>query len=267
MKRLGGILSFLLLAALVAGGAYLQRESVELFTNKVCQNLFSIQKIDLQGNFYRSKEELLATLPRECHSERPWLWEIDFGSLKDKLEQNPWVESARLNWHILPIRLSIQVKEADPWLVVEDGSNTWLVSRRGDLLSPLSSLSTQDLVLQVSELARLDGVTLPQAAVTDSGSQQKADELATALRLLTLFERSFAELFRVERYRYRRAGELEIFPFDIHRYPKILFSAEDYRDARERIAQLKIVLDDLENRKEQARIVDLRFSAQAVVRK
>lgn len=280
MATIRGLLGIALMCAILSGLYALHAEAnavagtatpedrgaaIEKFVRelpaKVARNLLAFSRVNVSGNYYVSDSDVLtaAGLDRE-----PWIWKHGFGSLDQALAHYPWIASHELSWTLYPLALNIAVHEAKPWLVVELGSVSWLVSRDARLLQPLSTIKDTELIVDSVKLPRLDGIAVSGAE--DPSLTVVSERLQRALRMLRFYQIAAEFPFEVERFTYLGDEGLMITPAQRRRYPAVLLSDETFSDARAAIVNLKRVLDDLNERGERAARIDLRFDGQAVVR-
>lgn len=227
--------------------------------NLVLGNLLKYRTVELDA--YRlKKEELLVKLGL---AKDPWVWQLSPIELRQKLLQLPWVEEAVVELSFFPLRLLIKVREAEPWLVARYRGYSWLVSSAGELLEPLEGVTNSGLVVEAAELMRLDG--LDKHDLLPNTLSSPNSRFVHAVRELSLFELAGGFPFRVEKAELLEEGALALEPYDRARYPLVLLQASSLSEAEQVLLRLRQVLADLENRRERARKIDLRFRSQVVV--
>lgn len=195
-----------------------------------------------------------------------WLWEAVQPGFGARLKRSPWCERAVLHWEIYPLRLTVDVTEAEPWLVAEFGQHSWLLSRRGQLLQPLESVTDQKLIVEISELPRLSAGGDEGSPGAGGGLDAAGEKFHTALNRLKLIDEAGGFPFDVERFTMLNDGALQAEPLRSGEFPKVTFLANGKEGAFDTLRRLATVLDDLKKRGESASEVDLRFAKQAVVR-
>lgn len=229
--------------------------------SELSQNILRRGAIELSGNYYLSDDAIRDQLQFE---QPEWFWQSSPTEVEQRLIDLPWIRKASAHWQIYPLKLRVEVVEHEPWMVAEMASDSWLISHDGHLIVPLSQLHNPALILKASELARLDGLE----------SQQQPQEVSSradarfryAIDILKLLELGGGMPFVVERYHLRQDRGLEVFPLEWQRYPRVIFGPEDFDDAQHKLSQLRVVLNDLEQRGESAELLDLRFNDQVVLR-
>ena len=233
---------------------------------------YDISKIE--GLYRLSRPALVQTL--FAHGDAPWLWQASLAELQQRLRRHPWVADAKLTTRLLPLRVEVSIREEEPWLVAEYESRSWLVARSGKLLAPLSTFKNPELIMEASELPRLQG--LESNSALSSSLSASSTRLDYAVRQLLLIELAGGFPFEVSQIILRDEGSLEIHPLSrdlsgssskstqVVPAERIVISALSFDLARQRLGQLQQVLADLTKRGETVKELDLRFHGQAVVR-
>ena len=222
-------------------------------------SLLYVSDVKVSGN-YRLTETQLRNLAG-LHSA-PGVWQVDIAQMRRSLLQSPWIEEVDISSTLYPASLKINIKEAELWFIAEYEQHSWLVSRKGRLIQALDTLDNPDIILETTELERLDGLNL-QAGAENFLSSANARFLH-AVNLMKLFESAGEFPFAVERYTLLPGGGMKLTPASAS-YPQVLLSAENLDEAVLRLKRLKSVLTDLERRSEKAHRIDLRFHNQAIV--
>jgi cell division septal protein FtsQ len=180
------------------------------------------------------------------------------------VEALPWINEAKITSAVFPGRVSIHVREEEPWIVAEYRGHSWLVSQRGTLLQTLDSLNNSELIMEISELPRLGGLQAESSSRSFLRSENVRFDYA--LQLLEMFEMAGGFPFQVERITLEADGALRITAMDIKTTPEIFVQASTLAEARHSLQKLKAVLADLAQRSEHASRIDLRFLNQAIVK-
>lgn len=222
-------------------------------------NLFRYSRLAVRGNYRVSDDEILR---RAALNDAPWMWQTSREEIERRVKENPWIESVSLEKSFFPLTLTVDVVEAEPWIIAEYDHRSWIVSRSGNLVQTLAAITDSDLILETTELPRLDGLQ-PQPL---SGSLSSANaRFLFAVRSIKLL-RSAGDLpFEVGRYRLLPAGGLVIHPADDATLPQIVLLVQTLDDAETALGRLKAVLADLSKRGERPRRIDLRFDRQVVI--
>ena len=228
----------------------------------VVTNLARVGAVELRGN-YRLQREHVLELAGLRGGRRPWAWELTPREIRRRLLQNAWIESVQVESSILPYALRLQIVEAEPWMIAEYEKHSWLVSREGSLLQPLSSLQGADLILETTELARLDG--LDAQGEVESYLASPNARFIYAVKLIKLLNSAGEVPFSVERYTLLPNGGMLLQPSAESGLPKVAVALNSFSEAERVHANLKLVLNDLQKRGERATRIDLRFKNQAVV--
>ncbi len=226
----------------------------------IFNNIFRFEVTTVSHAYHVSKEEIRQTMAEHG----AYLFQSTPQSIRESLERMPWVEQARVKTRLYPLRLELEIKEAEPWLVAEYEGASWLVSSAGKLLQPLTTISDAELIVQASELARLDGL-VPERGVESYLSSQNA-RFRYAVSVLRFFELGGGFPFAVERFTLEPHGALLVHPVDNARFPEVELIASSFEEAQSSLARLGAVLDDTGRRQERVKRIDLRFQNQAILR-
>lgn len=208
-----------------------------------------VNEVEVSGNYYTPRKQLMADAELE---ERPWFWQTSAAKIRARLERNPWVERAEVDRSVLtPDRLKVKVEEARPWLVGRYQGQSWLISRSGRLLLDLSAITQPELVVEASELPRLEVVN---------------EQLQVAIKSVVDLDGVGGVPFDVASYEAPGLGILVAYPVEVARHPVVRFQIASKDDARDQLARLRQTLSDLRQRDSRALEIDLRFAGQAVVK-
>ncbi|OVE79909.1 hypothetical protein BVY02_01915 [bacterium J17] len=237
-------------------------EQMKVGTDIILSNVFKLKSVELRGNYRLNESEVLASTE---YLGQPFLWKLLGYNTRESLGKNPWIEDVKVTWSVFPTRVVLAIKEAEPWLVAAYRKNTWLISRSGRLLQPLDSLRDGDLVVDSSELPRLDGLDEPSSSHISDLSEVN-QRLISALGIIKLFDLAGGYPFEVERFTYLEGGGLELSPVEIDKYPQLLVSKQSFQGAKKLLERAEAVFADLKDKGLVASVVDLRFRDQAIVR-
>lgn len=222
--------------------------------------LLSVKEVKVEG-IYRLSREFVLDLA--LLNKRVWIWEPILGLFTTSLTESAWIDSAELSWASWPSVLKLHIKEAEPWLVSEFPDRSWLVSTRGRLLAPCDQLNDAELILEASELARLDGLSAnPQALSALATVNGRFDY---AMRMLRLLEMTEGVPFKVEKFTLLDDGSLLASPRQTAKYPQVRLAYSSLDEASDAMERLRSILQDLSGRGERAKTVDLRFKNQGIV--
>ncbi|MBQ9021308.1 MAG: FtsQ-type POTRA domain-containing protein [Eggerthellaceae bacterium] len=183
------IISLVLIAAIIGGGVYLY-----------ASDLLSIDEIRVSGVHHLTSEEIarLAAVPASST-----LLRIDTDAIKERLEENSWVESAEVN-RIFPHTLELAVTERAISAVVEvtnvekQEMESWAVSKDGMWLMyipPEDSEEAESLSEQVYEDARyvLHITEVPLGIQPEAGTFCTDSSVLNALSIVSGFTTSLAD--------------------------------------------------------------------------
>ena len=239
--------------------ARLKKSSKELYNN-----LTTYKHIHFEGAERYSEPELkrlIAFQDEESFFHQPP------NVFQEKLKKLAWIEKAEVRAKFFPLQLNVQLLEADPWLVSEQGGESWLVSREGKLLQSLKALASPRVVVETMSLPRLQGA--------DDSLKLKA-----AVQQIKTLEEAGGAPWPIEKYSLLDHGELELTFSDMSMeadlelkqseeskrpVQRAVIRVEDVPSARDCLLRLNKVAQDLEKRGEVAEKIDLTFRHQAVV--
>ncbi len=225
------------------------------------KNAFSIDVVEVNGTYRVSKERVLEAA--DLIHPVP-IQDAELERRRLAMEQLPWISQANLSLRLSPARLVITVKEEEPWVVAEYKGHSWLISQKGVLLQTLDSISDSDLVLEASELPRITGLDATENGRSFLRSSNARFEYG--LQLIEFLDLAGGIPFEVEEYSLLLDGALRVSAKDFNSTPTVLFQFATLDDAKDSISKLNAVLQDLKEREEKARSIDLRFRNQAIVR-
>ncbi len=226
-------------------------------------NLFKVFFQDYKGAHYASVKELEALLSIKGNLQ-PFVWDVLSYDPIRLLESHPWVKSARVEWKIFPLRLSIFVKEYDPWLVADYKNRSWLISKEGNLIVPLENIRNADLIIEIADLPRLGGLSLEESSFSSLKSPNT--RFNYAVNLLKMLKATGELPFTVESYTLLPQGGLKVYPLEVNKYPVVLLRFTSFEEGKVLMKKVRAVLKDLSERGEKPGEVDFRFQNQAVVR-
>jgi cell division protein FtsQ len=202
---------------------------------------FSVVVIEVDGHARLSREAVLAAAG--VH-EGMSIWDASPVILRWRLQENPWIERARVK-RTFPDRLAIRLLERRPMALVQLGTLTY-VDRRGNLLGPLRDDDSRDFVIITG--------------LTEAGVEFGQVGLHRALKLLRLCER-LDGCAALSEARVDRKQGLTLFP--MHSRVAVHLGWGRWRDKLERSAR---VLTAWEGQLERLAVVDVSFRDIAVVR-
>jgi cell division protein FtsQ len=222
---------------LVAGGAVISLIGMG-YQGLVRSDRFVVKRVEIAGLDRLSQKDLE---PLIGVGPSVKLFEVDLGSLKERLLAHPWIKAVQIR-KSYPDTLAVRVIERNPVAVVEEGSRRILVDETGSALEVVESFSPPDRPV-------IQGVDLDAIRSGDPGQQSA---FRSAMTILSVVEKA-------DRIRIGRSNEVTV-ERDGYR---IRFGEEDWI---EKWKQFVSVQSDIEKRKKPAQEVDLRFSGQVIVR-
>lgn len=225
-------------------------------------NILEVSSLQIEGEYYRSDEEISTIIRTSTagKSESVGLFHVDG---LERLKEDPWFSEIKTSWSVYPLALKIHVTEREPWIVAEYAGEPWLISRNGIPLQPTRTIRSKDLAMMTSDLPRLDGIDPPPGS--DSNLASPSTRLAYAIKLLRLIEGAGKLPYAAERFTLDNEGNLAVQPMNIASDPVVLIGPGDFRQISERIKELSTVAEDLRNRGEHPKRIDLRFQDQIIV--
>ncbi len=235
------------------------------FVDSEMKERFAVRDIVVSGAYRSNPAEILRV---SGIRKGQWAWDVSLEGVVQKVQSLPWIKSAEARFDVMPMRILLQVAEVEPWIVARLGEESWLVSDVGELVEPLSEISNPELVLESSTLPRLSGL---------SGSPSTSGELPPtmfssvnarfhyAIAQMKLLEMAQALDYAYEVIRLEDDGSLRVVAGD-PQIADVLFLVRSLEEARTAARKLKLVREDLRERGEEPREIDLRFASQAIVR-
>lgn len=238
-------------------GAGFTRTSSALWS-RIEGRVLRLSQVTVRGNYRLDQATILKTAKLD---DAPYLWAVSPEAIREKLLSLPWIDEASVTLAPYPARATIEVQEAEPWLIAEYEKHSWLVSQKGNLLQALDTLDNADVILETTELPRLDGLQ-SQASLESYLSSANA-RFRYAVKAIKLLLAGGELPFPVERYTLLPNGALALHPEGGS--PQVLVAIRSHEEAQQTVGRLRSVLEDLTARGEQAQRIDLRFRNQAIV--
>ncbi|MEO1198937.1 MAG: cell division protein FtsQ/DivIB [Pseudomonadota bacterium] len=177
-----------LIAAFGFYGALLAASSdpVAPIATRVADGLgFVLERIEISGHSHLDEGAVLDLVGIVPGVALPWL---DADAARTRLEASPWIEAAEVR-KLYPSRLSIDIREADPFAVWQHDRTFHVVRRDGAVLSEVFPGNLPDLPLLVGPGANTGAAALfdlmlpyPEIAVRATTAQRVAERRWT-LRL------------------------------------------------------------------------------------
>jgi cell division septal protein FtsQ len=224
-------------------------------------HLLRIKDVQVQGNSRLQTSEILRAAGLDTES---WIWNTSADSVRSHLLDLPWIESAEVILQPFPARMKISLRESQPWLIAEYERRSWLVGKNGAMLQTLDTITNPDVILETTDLPRLDGLdsqVLPESYLASANAR-----FLYAAKLIRLLQSAGTLPFSVERYTLLPNGSMKLTPARREPpAPEVLIAAENLDDAQLALQRLDSVQADLLKRGEHARRIDLRFKNQVIV--
>ncbi|MCC6952899.1 MAG: hypothetical protein IT290_02150 [Deltaproteobacteria bacterium] len=235
--------------------SYLSERTCELF-----RTAFLIERPEIEGNYRLSSSSTRRMLGL---SQPRWIWDLPLLDLATLFDESPWADGGVATLGMWPARLKLDVKEAEPWLVVQQGQSSWLFSRTERLLQPLSAIDEPELIMELAELPRLDGI---QFAPAGEGTAKTESSLRfrSAVRMVRSLELAGGIPFPVSRYALLPDGGLRV-ESNRPQDPELKLAPTSFPDAVVQLRHLREVLADLRARNERVKSIDLRFDSRAIL--
>lgn len=184
--------------------------------------------------------------------------------LLERLDSYPWVQSYEVSTNVYPQRLSIKVKEAEPWFVAEYGGSSWLVSSKGILLDSLDTITNSKLIMEIGSLSRLYGLDKVDSEHTYLSSLNSRLKYVT--RTLEFIDLAGGFPFSYDIIHLLPMGGILIEPNASDPCEKVYLKVHSLDEARDVLARYRATVEDISMRGEKAKEIDLRFASQVVVR-
>ena len=213
----------------------------------LASDLFRVEQVEVQGNGRLSKGQVVALSDIETGINT---FNLDIGLIGRKIEENPWVESARVQ-RIFPRQVMINIEERQPVAIVNLGYLYYL-DKQGEIFKVLDATDNLDYPI----------VTGFNYAKAQAHNAEYAQQLKQVVKLLTdLGQRKLFSLEQVSEIHFEASGGLSL--FTLTGGVKVKLGRADYRrklDRLERIyAQLQPKLQMLD-------YIDLNVDEKVIVR-
>ena len=213
----------------------------------LASDLFRVEQVEVQGNGRLSKGQVVALSDIETGINT---FNLDIGLIGRKIEENPWVESARVQ-RIFPRQVMINIEERQPVAIVNLGYLYYL-DKQGEIFKVLDATDNLDYPI----------VTGFNYAKAQAHNAEYAQQLKQVVKLLTdLGQRKLFSLEQVSEIHFEASGGLSL--FTLAGGVKVKLGHADYRrklDRLERIyAQLQPKLQMLD-------YIDLNVDEKVIVR-
>lgn len=260
-KRTKILFSVLIVLSAIAGALKESRAFIRQKFELVAASVFRVSDIELSGEYRLSADEIARGRLSTANVSL-------FAALSDKkakeLVNNPWIENVEVRRQVFPARVELKVREVEPWLVAQIGERRWVVSKRGELVQPLDAITNQNLMVDLSELPRLEILPGRNADNLDNSELR----FKNAVGQLKLLNAAGSFPYPISEYKVHDDGVMELIPEELERYPRVLLSVENFKNAETLISQLKSTLSEIARSAAPLRVseIDLRFAGQAVVR-
>lgn len=95
--------------------------------------IFTLREIDLRGNTYLSRDEVIAGAGLEVGQN---VLALNIARVQSRLTENPWVASARVK-RVLPDRLILTLAEREAAFWVRSGTDLFYADRFGEPIGPV----------------------------------------------------------------------------------------------------------------------------------
>ena len=213
----------------------------------LASDLFRVEQVEVQGNGRLRKGQVVALSDIETGINT---FNLDIGLIGRKIEENPWVESARVQ-RIFPRQVMINIEERQPVAIVNLGYLYYL-DKQGEIFKVLDATDNLDYPI----------VTGFNYAKAQAHNAEYAQQLKQVVKLLTdLGQRKLFSLEQVSEIHFEASGGLSL--FTLAGGVKVKLGHADYRrklDRLERIyAQLQPKLQMLD-------YIDLNVDEKVIVR-
>lgn len=248
------VLIMLLLVSLYGLAAFSRGKDKSVL---LLQDLFTVKRIEVSGNYYLSDSDVLKIAELSAGDA---IWKYSIKESEIRLARSPWIKSTHFQKKWPGAKLKLIVKEEEPWLVVELADVSWLISRSGKWICPLSSISNPKLILDISRMPRLRAGTKLISPLRKHFNY--------AIGLLKLISLAGDVPFQVESFEISNEGSLYVFPSlgSKANFNKVIFGKSAFEHMKESLSNLRYITKDLSERGDRVDIVDLRFAGQAVIR-
>lgn len=175
-----------------------------------------------------------------------------------------WIEDVVFEKTFFPHTVSISITEAKPWLVVDNGIDKWLVSKKGTILSSILNIDNPNLILETSILPRLFLEDNMDNSITNINSI--SDKINYVLKNLEYIDLAGGFPFEFNIINVLPMGGISLEPLDEKMGRKVFFKISSLDEARSILERYTKVINDIKSRDEIVKEIDLRFANQVIVR-
>ena len=233
----------------------------------VLKNLFTVnrQKIVISGTNRMADSQVMEVLDgsRASSAKRDadyfYFWELASESVKDMLLRDPWILSVKTRWRIFPLVAEFVIEEQRPYAVAEFYNESWLVSKDGEMIEPLSSTINSQVVVEASTLPRLIGIDeLKDKSTTYAGA---GNRLEYSLSFFKMLQQQRAHIpFSIESITLLDDGAFLVTPVELKKYPKVIFPFDKQFNFLTASKKIDAIVNDSQSKKQRLNKLDFRHN-------
>jgi len=213
----------------------------------LASDLFRVERVEVQGNDRLSKGQVVALSDLEIGINT---FNLDIGLIGRKIEENPWVESARVQ-RIFPRQIMINIEERQPVAIVNLGYLYYL-DKQGEIFKVLDATDSLDYPI----------VTGFNYAKAQAHNAEYAQQLKQAVKLLAdLSQRKLFSLEQVSEIHFEANGGLSL--FTLAGGVKIKLGQTDYK---RKLNRLERIYAQLQPKLQMLDYIDLNVDEKVIVR-
>lgn len=213
----------------------------------LASDLFRVEQVEVQGNGRLSKGQVVALSDLEIGINT---FNLDIGLIGRKIEENPWVESARVQ-RIFPRQVLINIEERKPVAIVNLGYLYYL-DQHGEIFKVLDAADSLDYPI----------VTGFNYAKAQAHNTEYAQQLRQVVKLLAdLSQRKLFSLEQVSEIHFEASGGLSL--FTLTGGVKVKLGHSDYK---RKLNRLERIYAQLQPKLQMLDYIDLNVDEKVIVR-
>ena len=236
----------------------------------ILKNLFTVdkQRVVISGTDRLANSQVMEILDNNDIKENSdkenndggfYIWDLASKKVNRRLLNDPWIISVKTKWGIFPLAAEFMIEEQQPYAVAEFYNESWLVSKDGEMIEPLSSTINPQVIVEASKLPRLIGIDeLTGKSTTYAGA---GNRLEYALAFFKTLQQQTGHLpFTIESITLLDDGSFLITPNELKKYPKIIFPFEKQFNFLTAAKKIEAIVQDSRSKGQRLSQLDFRHN-------
>ncbi len=217
--------------------------------------LVSRDNITVSNHEYVNPNQLLELLDEQTNY---FIWDLYEKDVEKIILTDPWVSEVKIKWRILPLGMDLQIKEYSPFAVIEVYGESWLLTKDGKLLEPLSSVGNSHVVVEASNLPRITGIDeVKGRSITYSSANNR---LSYTLEFLKPLHNVEEKNFSIERIVLLEDGAFLVSSKGTGAYPEIIFPYSVKNNFPLAFKKINAIIQANKEKNKKIGKIDLRFN-------